>query len=241
MWSFKQPLRRLWSFLAGDRPVNDAEPTRQPLGPAQRRDAAGPRLRQLLEERLLLSPIALLASPFTRWLGRLSEACLGRPVPARSPALAKRWKCPWLLAEELEPRWMLTAAAAPSATIVPNQADYVAGQTAVFTGGGFTPDETVTLQVVHSDTNALVNGTSPWTVNADGTGSFQTTWLAPSSDSGSFLVTATGVANDSASASFTEDSPASSYGTLPLAFEPNVGQTSSQVQFLCAPTATRCF
>jgi len=58
-----------------------------------------------------------------------------------------------------------------------DKSDYAPGETAVFTGNGFAPGETVILQVLHQD------GTSdggadhqPWRVVADPNGGFQTTW-----------------------------------------------------------------
>src|SRR5439155_6369053 len=59
---------------------------------------------------------------------------------------------------------------------------YPPGATVTITGTGFTPGETVTLQVLHLDTNGD-NDTSaahqPWTVTADASGNISTTWLVP--------------------------------------------------------------
>jgi hypothetical protein len=109
MWSFTRPLRSLWSFFTGDRQA------RQALVPVRHEDKTASRLRQLLEDRLLVSPIGLLASPFKGLLGWLSGAHSG--APACSPTLAKRWTY-LLRLEELEPRWV------PASPIATAQAAY---------------------------------------------------------------------------------------------------------------------
>lgn len=56
--------------------------------------------------------------------------------------------------------------------------DYKPGETATFTGSGFLPGETVTIQVLHADGDPDDGpGHDPWTVTADENGGFVTTWL----------------------------------------------------------------
>ena len=82
--------------------------------------------------------------------------------------------------------------------------NYQPGATALITGSNFAPNETVTLQVVHSDTGQLGAGDNPWSVTTGADGSFTSTWYVNPVDSpgASFTVTATGSQGDSASADF---------------------------------------
>jgi hypothetical protein len=70
-----------------------------------------------------------------------------------------------------------------SATITTDQPDYPPGSTVIITGTGFQPGETVTLQVLHDPTggdDATDPSHLPWTVVADGSGNFSSTWTVPS-------------------------------------------------------------
>jgi hypothetical protein len=97
-------------------------------------------------------------------------------------------------------------ATASPAVVTLDKADYHAGETAVVTGAGFVPGETVNLQVVHSDTLQPAAGANPWSVVAGADGSFNTTWYVNPVDSvgASFTLNATGSAGDSAGASFVD-------------------------------------
>ena len=69
-------------------------------------------------------------------------------------------------------------------TIQTDLLDYPPGSTAIITGTGFTPGETVTLQVLHIDAGVDSLGTDPqhhqpWNVIADVSGNISTTWLVP--------------------------------------------------------------
>ncbi|HEV8285639.1 MAG TPA: T9SS type A sorting domain-containing protein [Chitinophagaceae bacterium] len=69
-----------------------------------------------------------------------------------------------------------------TATLTSDQQDYAPGSVATLTGTGFTPGETVTLQVIHVGEDP--DGTDPqyhepWTVVADENGNFVTTWNVP--------------------------------------------------------------
>jgi hypothetical protein len=69
-----------------------------------------------------------------------------------------------------------------SATIGTDQADYAPGSTAIITGSGFTPGETVTLQVLHDPTggdDATSPAHQPWTVIADASGNVSSSWVVP--------------------------------------------------------------
>ncbi|MBI1803716.1 MAG: HYR domain-containing protein, partial [Ignavibacteria bacterium] len=62
-------------------------------------------------------------------------------------------------------------------TLTSDKSDYPPGDTATLTGTGFLPDETVTLQVHHADATPDSGvDHQPWTVVADSTGGFVTTW-----------------------------------------------------------------
>src|ERR1041384_4020584 len=77
---------------------------------------------------------------------------------------------------------LLTSAAFPQATLTSDRPDYPPGDTVKLTGAGFSPGETVTLQVSHSDAT-FDNDTSaahqPWQVTADDSGGIQTIWVVP--------------------------------------------------------------
>ena len=67
-------------------------------------------------------------------------------------------------------------------TIKTDLLDYPPGSTAIITGTGFQPNETVTLQVLHVDGDSL--GTDPqyhqpFTAIADGDGNVSSTWFVP--------------------------------------------------------------
>jgi hypothetical protein len=95
---------------------------------------------------------------------------------------------------------------APAAAVSTDRTDYGPGSTAVITGAGFDPNETVNLQVVHTDTGAAAVGPTPWTVTADVSGAFHTTWYVNPIDSpgASFTLSASGSVGDFASTTFTD-------------------------------------
>src|SRR5205823_12300444 len=71
---------------------------------------------------------------------------------------------------------------ANAATVTTDKADYAPGETAYITGSGFTAGETVQCQVLHIPDTGDNNTSSahlPWSVTADGNGSFSTTWDVP--------------------------------------------------------------
>src|SRR5262245_42041515 len=87
---------------------------------------------------------------------------------------------------------LLASAVSAQATLATDKPDYAPGETAVLTGGGFEAFELVTLQVLHADgTPAIGADHDPWDVQADGAGTFVTTWHVCEDD----CVDATLVAN----------------------------------------------
>lgn len=96
---------------------------------------------------------------------------------------------------------------AEPASVRTNKAHYSPGDTAKITGENFGANETVTLQVTHSDgTPPGGGGHDPWTATTDDNGFFITTWFVDPDDSlhSTFLLTAV---SDSASASATFSDP----------------------------------
>ncbi|CAN5738273.1 hypothetical protein BH10BAC2_BH10BAC2_35130 [soil metagenome] len=83
-------------------------------------------------------------------------------------------------------------------TISTDQLDYPPGSTAIITGSGFQPNETVTLQVKHDEADSL--GTDPqyhqpWAVIADADGNVSSSWIVPDDGDAvgaTFLLTADG-------------------------------------------------
>src|SRR6185312_12643835 len=72
-----------------------------------------------------------------------------------------------------------------TATIKTDQLDYPPGSTAIITGKGFQPNETVTLQVLHDPTggdDATSPAHQPWTVVADASGNVSSTWIVPADE-----------------------------------------------------------
>ncbi|RYE00906.1 MAG: hypothetical protein EOP50_02945 [Sphingobacteriales bacterium] len=101
---------------------------------------------------------------------------LALPCP-RIPSL---WLRPLLLLLFLLVLAFIRAAAQPA--LQTDLPDYPPGSTVTLTGTGFQPGEPVELQVVHYAPDSL--GTDPedhqpWTVVADDSGGFITTWLVP--------------------------------------------------------------
>ena len=95
-------------------------------------------------------------------------------------------------------------------TVQTDKADYQPGETVIITGSGFGGEE-VRLQVTHADgTPDGGAGHEPWSVFADGDGSFTATWHVDPDDSlGSrFLLTADGVTSGlHAETTFTDANP----------------------------------
>ena len=104
----------------------------------------------------------------------------------------------------LKPASVVSLADEEAATVRTNKSHYDAGETAKITGEHFGSNETVTLQVLHTDgTSNTGSGHGPWTVTTDGDGVFLTTWYVDPDDSANsaFLVTAVS-ATKSTSATF---------------------------------------
>lgn len=71
------------------------------------------------------------------------------------------------------------------ATLTTDHDDYPPGSTVILTGSSFQPGEIVQLQVLHYDEDGDNSGSSahqPWTINADESGNFITTWYIPSDE-----------------------------------------------------------
>jgi hypothetical protein len=98
-------------------------------------------------------------------------------------------------------------------TLSTDSTDYHPGSEANITGGGFLPGESVTLVVQHRFGSTPANQThAPWTVVADATGSFTTSWLCGADCFGERLIaTADGqVSGIHATATFTDALPTNS-------------------------------
>src|SRR5688572_1321046 len=74
------------------------------------------------------------------------------------------------------------ASSANAQTLTSDHLDYSPGDTAVLTGTGFWPGETVTVQVVNADGSPNSND-APFNVIADANGNFVTLWLVPADSS----------------------------------------------------------
>ncbi|HEU4870475.1 MAG TPA: hypothetical protein VFT08_06470 [Pyrinomonadaceae bacterium] len=98
------------------------------------------------------------------------------------------------------------------ATVNTDKLDYQPGETALISGAGFWPNETVTLQVTHVTGHTEEGlGHEPWTVTADSFGQFYSSWFVdPDDNEGSWLLlTARGNSSGlSAEQYFTDANPA---------------------------------
>src|SRR5262245_44479857 len=108
-----------------------------------------------------------------------------RPTPRRRTARPQL--------EILEDRF------APSATVLTDKPDYAFGATAHISGSGFTPGETVQLQVTHAPGTPGSNldaQNQPWTVTADTSGQIGSQWQVNDPDAlgATYILTATGLA-----------------------------------------------
>jgi Ca2+-binding RTX toxin-like protein len=103
---------------------------------------------------------------------------------SRLPWGQQRSRCFKPIMERLEERTLLTGTpGAPAATVSTDRPDYAPGSTAVIGGSGFAAGETVTLQVLHIDGRPNTDAShTPWTVTADASGNFQTTWTVDDVD-----------------------------------------------------------
>lgn len=118
---------------------------------------------------------------------------------------------------EMKTRWlgtgvwfltMLMAGTALGQTLTSDKIDYQPGETATLTGTGFQPEEVVTLQVLHADEiPSTGEDHDTWTVVADASGSFTTTWHVCEDDCvGSLLrAIADGASGSHAEVTFTDN------------------------------------
>jgi hypothetical protein len=106
------------------------------------------------------------------------------------------------LLERLEDRQLL------SVMVATDQTDYAPGSTALITGSGFQPGDTINLQVVHTDGNPDVSPPNdPWTITADDSGNISSSWYVdPASSTGDSLelIATDPATGDSAVADFTD-------------------------------------
>ena len=129
-----------------------------------------------------------------------------------------------------------------TATIATDALDYPPGSTAIITGAGFQPGETVTLQVLHYPTccdDSTSASHQPWRVVADASGNVSSSWLVPGDQDelgATLQLTAVGTSGLTASEVFTDGAQTttvissgtnpSTYGNLVM-FTITVSTTSS--------------
>src|SRR6266571_1033074 len=107
----------------------------------------------------------------------------------------------------------ISAKAFSQATVQTDKPDYSPGSTVYITGSGFTPNETVTLQVIHVDDgdDLISPAHQPWTTTADSSGNISSTWIVPpdQDELGATLhLTAVGaISGLTAQMTFTDNSP----------------------------------
>jgi hypothetical protein len=116
-------------------------------------------------------------------------------------------------------------------TVSTNKSDYAPGETVQISGGGFHANETITLQVVHTDgTNDLGDPDhQPWPVLTDDSGNFTSSWALSAADVGgsSFKLTADCADGLHAETTFTDAEVPASVQTSPADATVTEGQTAS--------------
>ncbi|MFL5340441.1 MAG: beta strand repeat-containing protein, partial [Gemmataceae bacterium] len=169
-------------------------------------------------------------SLWTRWLRRIGTS--HQNARRNSKSKSHKPKRPRLGVDLLETRLV------PSATILTNQLDYAPGSTAIITGSGFQPGESVHLEVLRSD--GTVEGTpdNPWTITDGGqgdldgvaNGQFTTTWYVDPAyaTNQTLTATATGLSSgETASVTFTDGNP--SVDNHSLVVSPNSANTAPTI------------
>jgi hypothetical protein len=133
---------------------------------------------------------------------------------------ARKQRRPRLQLEELENRLL------PSASIITDKLDYSPGQTALITGSGFQSNEFVDLQVLNDSLSPpSAAGLPPtWTVQADATGAFETTWLCTSDLVGASLeADAVGESSGATAVAAFTDGGTQGQGSQLLTYDTTVG------------------
>src|SRR6266516_1997465 len=96
-------------------------------------------------------------------------------ILARLPQMLRRIGCGAALALCTMAVGFALPASAATGTV--NKADYQPGELVYITGSGFQGGETVSVIVLHADgTPSTGNDHLPWTVTANASGGFNTTW-----------------------------------------------------------------
>lgn len=94
--------------------------------------------------------------------------------------------------------------------VATDREDYAPGETVLVTGGGFEPNDAITMQVIHL-TGAIPDGEGhgPYSITSDEAGQFAWSWFLHPDDSGNstFLLTADGAAGQHAEVTFTDTIP----------------------------------
>ena len=142
---------------------------------------------------VLLSYAASVAAPLVldRFVAVPHEWTKTNPSPVKH----KTNRLPLLGTESREPVALRFLSSLAGPIVYTDKVNYFPGEFAHISGFGFAPNETVTLQVVHTDGTAEGGGGhEPWSVYADADGNFTSDWfLDPDDSAGSrFLLTATG-------------------------------------------------
>ncbi|MBK5284418.1 MAG: hypothetical protein JJE25_03360, partial [Bacteroidia bacterium] len=106
----------------------------------------------------------------------------------------------------------LFASVASAQTLTSDHLDYSPGDTAILSGCGFQPGETVTMQVVRAD-GSPSTGDTPWNIVADANGCFSTGWIVPA-DAWQQLLLATADGQSSGSHAETTFTDAGTFDTI---------------------------
>jgi hypothetical protein len=117
-----------------------------------------------------------------------------------------------------------------AATVTTDREDYPPGSTAIITGTGFQPGETVELQVLRIDINENSGPEhNPWQVTADAAGGLITTWyVAPDEEGATLQLTATGLTSGLTAQHVFTDGPVT----------PTLGTQSGSLTYGSTQTAT---
>ncbi|MBK5285432.1 MAG: hypothetical protein JJE25_08500, partial [Bacteroidia bacterium] len=125
----------------------------------------------------------------------------------------------------------LFSSAVNAQTLTSDHLDYSPGDTAILSGCGFQPGETVIMQVVRAD-GSPSTGDAPWSIAADANGCFSTGWIVPA-DAYQQLLLATADGQSSGLHAETTFTDAGTFDTIDFQQAANQNHPASALSWIC--------